>query len=162
MGISLGIVNVGILIPFVFVLNNTEKFYAVIVTNLLINTILFLQQANLINIANGIIQSILMLCLSLLPITQFNKYDLICAIPKKITMIPKVKKLIYITIAISAIYGISCKGIGKIFMQVAEEKINFNIGAVFFLTTVAFLFNFLVQFFMYKNTAVNKKKKKFY
>ncbi len=136
MGISLGIVNVGILIPFVFVLNNTEKFYAVIVTNLLINTILFLQQANLINIANGIIQSILMLCLSLLPITQFNKYDLICAIPKKITMIPKVKKLIYITIAISAIYGISCKGIGKIFMQVAEEKINFNIGAVFYIGAI--------------------------
>lgn len=136
LGISLGIVNIGVLIPFVFVLNNTEKFYAVFVTNLLIYIILLLQETRLINITNGIIQSIIMFCLCLLPITWFNKNDLIYAIPKKITAIPKVKKLIYITIAISAIYGISCKGIGKIFMLVAEKKVDLNIGALFYIGAI--------------------------
>ena len=136
LGISLGIVNIGVLIPFVFVLNNTEKFYAVFVTNLLIYIILLLQETSLINITNGIIRSILMFCLCLLPITRFKKNDLIYAIPKEITAIPKAKKLIYITIAISAIYGISCKGIGKIFMLVAEKKVDLNIGAVFYIGAI--------------------------
>lgn len=136
LGISLGIVNIGVLIPFVFVLNNTEKFYAVVVTNLLINIIILLQEVGLINITNGIIQSIFVFCLCLLPITQFKKDDLIYAIPKKITAIPKAKKLIYITIAISTVYWLSCKGGGKIFMQVAEKKIDLNIGAVFYIGAI--------------------------
>lgn len=136
LGISLGIVNIGVLIPFVFVLNNTEKFYAVVATNLLLNIIILLQEASLINITDGKIQSVFMFCLTLLPITQFKKNDLIYAIPKEITAIPKAKKIVYITIAISAIYGLSCKGVGKIFMQVAEKKVNLNIGAVYYIGAI--------------------------
>lgn len=136
LGISLGIVNIGILVPFVFILNNTEKLYAVVLTKLLINILLFLQETSLINITNGVMQSIFMLCFSLIPITQFKKYDLIYAIPKNITAIPKAKKFVYITIAISAIYGLSCKGVGKIFMQVAEKKVDLNLSVVFYIGAI--------------------------
>lgn len=42
-GFTLGIVNISILIPFVFVMNNTEKFYSVLGSNLLINLIMVIE-----------------------------------------------------------------------------------------------------------------------
>jgi hypothetical protein len=41
-GISLSAVNVGILLTFVFILNNTEKILAVIVSNLLVILLSFI------------------------------------------------------------------------------------------------------------------------
>ncbi len=43
MAIALGSVFIGIFIPYVFALNNTEKIFAVVGSNILINLLLFLQ-----------------------------------------------------------------------------------------------------------------------
>lgn len=42
-GITLGIVNISILIPFVFIMNNTEKFYSVLISNALINLTMLIE-----------------------------------------------------------------------------------------------------------------------
>ncbi|MBE6140498.1 MAG: hypothetical protein E7172_03055, partial [Firmicutes bacterium] len=69
---SLGIVNAGILVPFVYVMNNTEKFYSVVGTNLFISVLVLLQEMKVLNISNGFIFSFIMLVLSLIPIFFFK------------------------------------------------------------------------------------------
>ena len=63
-GISLGCINVNILMHFVFTLNNTEKLYAVIASNILINLISLFQGGNggnyLQNIGDFVLLSIVL------------------------------------------------------------------------------------------------------
>jgi hypothetical protein len=73
-GLSLGLVNTSILMPFVFALNNTEKLYAVVGSNVLINIISYVQEKYSINgfyNINGMLMSFFILILALSTILFF-------------------------------------------------------------------------------------------
>lgn len=113
-GIFLGIVNTSILIPFVFTLNNTEKFYAVIGSNILINTIYLIQEGNVNSIIlnNGkTILSIVILLIALSSTLFFKKE----AVPYDNSYTQKIEipHKIYITLFFNCAFAILCKGSGK-------------------------------------------------
>jgi hypothetical protein len=67
-GAAMGTLNSSILIPFVFRLNNSEKFYAVIGANLLISVLLFLREVRIFDITAGSTGALIMLAAGLLPV----------------------------------------------------------------------------------------------
>jgi len=137
LGVSLGIVNAGILMPFVFALNNTEKFYAVMGTNLLISVLVLLQETQVLNITNGMLPSLVMLFLGLAPLHWFHRSDLDAAAPVQTHTAPKTKKILYVTIILNCLYAVLCKGIGRMFVLAADGRVPFNLNVVFYLGAIA-------------------------
>lgn len=115
-GITLGIVNISILIPFVFVMNNTEKFYSVLGSNLLINLIMFIELGFLDEdklVGNGMYMvSYFILVVSLVATIFFKRRSIIDYLsePKEN---PSITPKIYLTLLNNCAIAILCKGIGK-------------------------------------------------
>lgn len=136
LGMSLGIVNAGILVPFVFLLNNTEKFYAVLISNLLISVLVLLQELQLLSITDGMLPSLAMLLLGLLPIAFFRTADLGTAAPAQGHTVPKAKKILYVSLVLNCLYAVLCKGIGKRFVLAAAVGVPFNLNVIFYLGAI--------------------------
>lgn len=118
LAISLGIVNVSVLIPFVYIMNNTEKFYSMIGAFIIISLILFLQETKILTVTNGKLISLILLFAALIPIIFYKEKDLADGIPN-MKFISKTKKILYVTIVINCLYAIFCKGVGKAFLDSA-------------------------------------------
>lgn len=146
LAIGLGIVNVSILIPLVYIMNNTEKFYSMIGAFVLISFFLFLQEIKVLTMANGSIFSLILLICSLIPIIFFNNKDLSNEIPNTL-FIPKTKSVMYVTILINCLYAFFCKGIGKAFLDTAviiSEKDLYSINYI------GGLFGCIIYYLIYK------------
>ncbi len=157
-GLSLGLVNAGILVPFVFVLNNTEKFYAVVGTNFLLSALVLLQELKLLNITNGMIPSLIMLVLGLAPILFFKSRAVSEASTQKekpaasgksapTDEAPSVKKSLYIgSILLNLLYAIICRGVGKMFVSSVNDTTTLPLLVVFY---VGAIIGCLVYFIIY-------------
>lgn len=123
-GITLGIVNISILIPFVFSLNNTEKFYSIVGSNLLINLILIFQYGNiekeeLVNKERLFSLAILLIALS--ATLFFNKECIARKVQEKEEKIPELKPRIYLTLVYNCAVAILCKGASKGIFNVTAQ-----------------------------------------
>lgn len=148
---SLGIVNAGILVPFVYVMNNTEKFYSVVGTNLLISILVLLQELELLNISNGFLFSFIMLVVSLIPILFFKVKDYKTEEKEHEQYIVKTPKVLYVTLMLNCLYVIFCKGVGKSFLLLANETTEFNLGILFYIGgIVGCVIYFLIYHFFKK------------
>ncbi len=111
-GISLGCVNISILMPFVFTLNNTEKLYAVVGSNILINLLLLFTEGNSANYLQSnthLLVSFAILVIALSAILFFK------SIPadEEIINKPEMELKIYWTLFFSCVFAFLCKGAGK-------------------------------------------------
>jgi len=143
---SLGIVNAGILVPFVYVMNNTEKFYSVVGTNLLISILVLFQELKLLDISNGFLFSFIMLVVSLIPIFFFKVKDYKKEEKNHENYIVKTPRIIYVTLLLNCLYVIFCKGVGKSFLLVANETVEFNLSILFY---VGGIIGCLIYFIIY-------------
>lgn len=152
LGISLGCVNSGILMPFVFVLNNTEKFYAVVCSNFLICILTFLQELNLLNITNGFYFSFAMLLLSLSAVLFFRKGCMEAAAPRKPAPIPKTHRILYITVIINCLYAILCKGVGRAFLTLADTQTTQQLRPIYYIGGMAGCLIYVFIYFFFKKS----------
>ncbi|MDD4802840.1 MAG: helix-turn-helix transcriptional regulator [Syntrophomonas sp.] len=111
-GISLGCVNASILMPFVFTLNNTEKLYALVGSNILINLLLLFINNNsdhYLHSNTHLIVSFVILVIALSAILFFKN------IPADQVIInnPEIDLKIYWTLFFSCVFVFICKGAGK-------------------------------------------------
>lgn len=136
LGASLGCVNVAILPPFVFALNNTEKFYSVVFANILIGALMLLQVTGAAGIS-GTAFVFVMLFLSLVPAAFFKKADLAKELPQNISFVPKISKLAYLTILLNCVYAVLCKGVGKVFLLSASAGSPLPLEPIFYAGAVA-------------------------
>lgn len=122
--VSLGLVNIGILIPFVFTLNNTEKFYAVVTSNLLINILSFVKDSFGSGNFHPILKtsSFAILLIGLSCALFFNKSDA-CFDDNNIHMPSRV----YITLVINCIFAIIIKGLAKGILNIAVTGSEFQL-----------------------------------
>lgn len=124
-GILLGCVNISILIPFVFNLNNTEKLYAVVGSNLLINAISLFYESKysdyLMNNHYLLISFIVMIVA--LSSTLFFKDNWLASDEKSVEL-PKFHKRIYLTLFFNCVFAILCKGVGKGIINVIAGGTN--------------------------------------
>jgi len=116
-GVFIGCVNACILIPFIFTLNNTEKLYAVIGSNLLIGMLSFLEEnpaKNFFGEQANIFLSFFLLLAGLAALPFFKKKDLPAdpSIPEPVNINPTPPR-VYLTLVISCTFAILGKGIGK-------------------------------------------------
>lgn len=133
MGIMIGCVNICILMPFVFLMNNTEKFYSVLCSNLLICVLVLMQALGILNVTNGMLPSYFLLLFSLGFVIFFRPGRIEASAPANPALIPKTKKAVYITLVINIMYAVFCKGIGRVFLSVAGEKAAFGLDHLFYM-----------------------------
>lgn len=115
-GTALGIVNISILMPFVFALNNTEKLYAVVGSNVLISLISLFQEGNAGNhLQHGgdLLLSSFMLAIALSATLFFKKDSLPVDSDALDIDTPTFHSRIYLTLFFNCILAILCKGVGK-------------------------------------------------
>ncbi|MDD4113132.1 MAG: helix-turn-helix transcriptional regulator [Herbinix sp.] len=123
-GITLGIVNISILIPFVFVMNNTEKFYSVLCSNVLINLIMFIDIIYFEDKLTGYgvyIFSFSILVTALLATIFFKKSSLVNYSGELIDA-PEITPRIYLTLLNNCAVAILCKGIGKGILNITAQN----------------------------------------
>jgi len=136
-GITLGIVNISILIPFVFVMNNTEKFYSVLGSNLLINVIMLIELGYINDKLSGhgvYIVSYIILAISLTATILFKKSSIVNCL-KGLIDTPNITPRIYLTLINNCAIAILCKGVGKGVFNITTQvydglHIWFYIGGV--------------------------------
>ena len=110
--IAIGCVNISILIPFVFSLNNTEKLYAVVGSNALIQIISLSLEHN-VHRSMQTILSITILIISLGATLFFKKDNLEGNADDLKKNTPEFHRRIYLTVFFNCSIAILCKGAGK-------------------------------------------------
>jgi DNA-binding CsgD family transcriptional regulator len=146
--IFIGFINISILIPFVFILNNTEKFYAVVTSNILINILSYAKDA----FGNGNLQivpqigSFVILVAGLSCVLFFNKKDSCFDDTENNVYMPK---RVYITLIINCIFAIICKGMAKGILNIAVTGSEFKLLNLYYLGGVI---GCILYFFIYKLT----------
>lgn len=113
---ALGIINTSILMPFVFTLNNTEKLYAVVGSNVLIHLISLFQEGDAGNYLHGngdLVLSFAILAVALGAIVFFKENNLPATSETTGIDTPTFHSRIYLTLFLNCVLAILCKGVGK-------------------------------------------------
>ena len=152
LAISIAFVNIGMLIPFVFTLNNTEKFYSVLGANFLLTILVLLQELNILNVANGIWFSFIMLLVSLSGILFFrdeSAYECCPATPSKPL---KNKQVFYITIALNCIYAVLCKGVGRAYLSLLSDSTGLALSPMYYIGGLFACVIYLLVYHFFKSS----------
>jgi len=115
-GTSLGIINTSIFMHFVFTLNNTEKLYSVVGSNVLIGLISLFQEGNAGNYlqhGGDLLLSLVMLTVALSATLFFKKNSFPASPGTSSIDAPTFHFRIYQTLFLNCIFTILCKGAGK-------------------------------------------------
>lgn len=127
-GVALGIVNTSILVPFVFVLNNTEKLYAVVGSNVLIGLISLFQEGNAGNLlqrGGDLLLSCITLAIALSAILFFKKDSLPADSAAPDIDAPTFHSRIYLTLFFNCVFAVLCKGVGKGLLNIAVSASDY-------------------------------------
>jgi len=128
--ISLGCVNISILMPFVFALNNTEKLYAVVGSNALISIIsLFMENeaaASLQSNSRLMLSSVLMIIA--LSATLFFKNGCFAeGVSEKRSDEPRMQAWVYLSLVLNCVFAVLCRGAGKGVLNIAAMNSNYRV-----------------------------------
>ncbi len=114
--VCLGVVNISILSPYIFVLNNTEKLYAMLGSNVLICGVGLLLESpffQALSQTQGLIVSFAILLTGLIGILFFRQQDITERMEENATGAAMFHPKLYIMIFISCVFAILFKGVGK-------------------------------------------------
>lgn len=147
LALSLGIVNISVFIPLCYVLNNTERFYAIIGTNFLIVILAILQETNIITEKIVFPISFAVLIGSIVPIYWFKKAHYEEEKLRCEKHIPQKPKSIYFTIALNMLYACFCKSGSRVFVTHADEYTQSHLFIYYY---IGGLVGCLVYYLIYK------------
>jgi hypothetical protein len=119
--VAMGCVNISILMPFVFSLNNTEKLYAVVGSNALIQIASLFLEHNTNRIAEQIVCFVI-LAVALSAIVFFKRRDLPESQNLSEPFQPKFHRRIYLALLFNCAGAVLCKGVGKGILNIAAES----------------------------------------
>ncbi|HBN85110.1 MAG TPA: hypothetical protein DDZ89_14850, partial [Clostridiales bacterium] len=133
-GISLGCVNIGILFPYTFTMNNTERLYATVGSHILINIIMLFLSGNPENALKSnakMLLSFLILVVSLCSIFFFKKDAVLSDVEKDpaerqntLVKSPRLAPGVYLTLILHCIYVVLCKGVGKGIFNIVTQSVG--------------------------------------
>lgn len=126
-GISVGCVSSCTLINYVFILNNTEKFYSMLLSSFLISLISILlpwKGNSLAFKGSNMIFSFALVAIALAATIFYKKEDI--KTPEEKCRIDMPFRT-YLTFVFSIAYFILCKGIGKAILNITEGLVNVNV-----------------------------------
>lgn len=146
-GTALGIISTSILMPFVFVLNNTEKLYAVVGSNVLIILIVFLLEGNAGNhLLHGgyLLLSSLMLAIALSAIIFLKTSSLLVDADVLDIDTPTFHSRVYLTLFFNCVIVILCKGIGRGILNIAVTSSEYPVLMWYYLGSLAGCIAYLI------------------
>ena len=120
--VAVGCVNIGLLMPFVFTLNNTEKLCAVVVSNALIQLVSLLLELNAGSGRRFVLECVVsfgILGASLFTILFLRKPDAAGEKKEIQPPVPQGHRRIYLTVLFNCAIAVLCKGAGKGILDVA-------------------------------------------
>lgn len=120
--ISLGCVNISILMPFVFALNNTEKLYAVVGSNALINVISLCMEhrvAASLRSNSQLVFSFVLMIAALSSTLLFRKSCVADEASEGKADRPKMQVWVYLSLVLNCVFAVLCKGAGKGVLNIA-------------------------------------------
>ena len=129
----MGLTYAGLLQSYIYIMNNTEKFFTIIFGNFLLMILSILNYYNIININNNYIFFIIMLMSSLLFMIKFNTKDYKKEEKKYSINTPKTSKILYISLLINCIFLVFCRGVGRAFVLLANDMYTFNLEIYYYL-----------------------------
>lgn len=121
--VAIGCVNICILIPFVFTLNNTEKLYAAVISNVLIQLLSLLKEHSLPGFAEPIL-SVILLILALSAVLFLNNETGQDEDGEKNADTPRMSPRVYLSLFFNCAIVILCKGAGKGILNIAATSIG--------------------------------------
>lgn len=139
-GTALGCINTSILMPFVFTLNNTEKLYAVVCSNVLISLISFFQEGNAGNYlqrSGDLLLSSVMLAVALSATLFFKKSSLPTASETSGIDAPTFHSRIYLTLFFNCVFVILCMGVGKGILNITASASEYPVLMWYYLGGLA-------------------------
>lgn len=142
-GVSLGCVNISILMHFVFTLNNSEKLYSVVGTNLLVCLITLLQNTNLLQNSRVLILAFVILVAALVAIVFFHKNGVNANADDDT---PETLRSVYLSIFFNCVFTIIGKGIGTAILNITAEKVGSSVILWYYIGGILGCFMFLLFF----------------
>lgn len=129
---SMGISYIGLLQTYIYVLNNTEKFYSIIFGNFMLMFITLIENFNVLNITGNYIFLIIILIFSLIPTIKFNTHDYYAEKEEHANHAPKISKTIYFSLLINCFFMIFCRGVGRAFLLLANDMYSFDLEIYYY------------------------------
>lgn len=155
-GVTLGFINISILIPFVFALNNTEKLYAIVGSNVLISTILLLQhgffRSEQVDKTEHMI-TFLILAIALSATIFFKKNSIMHSENDRFDF-PEMNLRIYLTLVYNCVVAILCKGAGKGVLNITAQQHGDNVHIWYYIGGLAGCIIYLAFFAMIKRAFI--------
>ena len=143
--IAIGCVNICILIPFVFRLNNTEKLYSVVTGNVLIQIVLLIVEHSPIRTAELFLSPILLI-LALCPVLFFKKEPSEAETMEEIAYRQEMNPRVYLALLFNCGIVILCMGAGKGILSIAAGSAG---SAVFTAYSIGGLIGCLIYLLAY-------------
>lgn len=150
--VAIGCVNICILIPFAFTLNNTEKLYAVISSNILIQLISLIKEHSPSSLAESIM-SFAILIFSLSAVLFFRLEASIVENRELHAEKPAMSSRVYLSLLFNCAIVILCKGVGKGILNIAAASAGPSVLTGYYIGGLAgCLIYMLVYVFTKKHT----------
>lgn len=124
-GVALGCINVSVLLPFVFILNNTEKLYAVVVSNLLSGLIAVVQEAILQSSHIDSYLALFLITIAFTTIFWLKKDEMPSNNATFDIDRPTFHTRIYLTLLFNTVFVILSKGLGKGILNTMASASNY-------------------------------------
>ncbi len=134
--VAIGCFNISILIPFVFMLNNTEKLYAVVSSNLLIQLISLLNEQSIPDLAEPVISFVLLL-FSLGAVLFFRKKAEKTEPIAENIIKPAINRRVYLSLLFNCAIAILCKGAGKGILNITAANFGSTVITGYYLGGLA-------------------------
>jgi hypothetical protein len=130
LAIALGVVNISILLPFIFALNNTEKLYAVVGSNILLGLIgLFLEGVAISSLPDNqmLWLSFFILLIALSPTLFFQKGCLTGEARNQGGTAPEFHPRLYLTLVLFCVFILLYQGLGKAILNLAAADFSHSL-----------------------------------
>lgn len=148
-GIVIGLINICIIFPFGLVMNNTERFFSVVGSNILIYFFLLLFNIVAIKSLDKIIY-IIMLLISVVLFLFFKKPDY----EAKKSLIVNMPRAVYWILVFCVLLTIAAKGVCKAFLEIAFLKTDYDFQILYYIGGLAGCFLYLLIFKYFKKCVI--------
>lgn len=132
LSLSIGVSYVGLLLIYIYIMNNTEKFYSSILGNILLMLIALIENFKVLDITNNYIFLVVILFISMLPLTKFNTKDYLNEKKEHKPTAPKISKTMYLSVILNCIFMIFCRGVGRALILLTNDMYSFDLEVYYY------------------------------
>lgn len=153
--ISIGFIYAGFLSLYIYILNNSEKFYAIVLANLVVSVYAFLHYICNINIFNSYIIFVVLLVISIMLSFRYESDDYNREEDKLAKTAPKIKCVLYLSLVIDCVFLVFIRGVGRAILLISDISLNYSLEPFYYVGAfVGSILVFLLYSFVKKCNSI--------